>query len=451
MAVLTWLVHRRPALLPVLAVGALAFRVPVSVSGSAANLLLPLYAVIAAGTLSYAWRALRAARDDDDEPPPPKLLWRLKLAFAVVLVLYGAQSMYSTDVEPALKNVCLFYVPFALLFLLLLEVRWTPSLLRTSLGVTVVLALVFAAIGCVEFATGHLLITNAKVVEANDLLPYFRVNSLFFDPNIYGRYLALTMILLATVLLWTRRRREAIADRVRARAAVGRARVLAVAVELRGAAARPRGAGRAALEPVAGAGGAAVPAVAAVALVSARAERAEPRDGRPERARPGDERAGEPDRRRARDDPRPAAVGLRLGRVHGAVPRARARQLRQGRGGLAHDPAHGDRRAGRASAWLAYLALVAVSLALLFRGLRAAVGVGALAGRGRRSAARASPPPTRRCCCTRSCTRRTSRIRSPGCCSRSPRACAPSRRRGRTPRARPASTIRYTGARVRAA
>ena len=68
----------------------------------------------------------------------------------------------------------------------------------------------FAAIGCVEFATGHLLITNAKVVEANDLLPYFRVNSLFFDPNIYGRYLALTMILLAAVLLWTRRRRDAI-------------------------------------------------------------------------------------------------------------------------------------------------------------------------------------------------------------------------------------------------
>ncbi len=71
------------------------------------------------------------------------------------------------------------------------------------------LALAFAAIGCVEFATGHLLITNAKVITANDLLPYFRVNSLFFDPNIFGRYLALTMILLAAVLLWTRRRREA--------------------------------------------------------------------------------------------------------------------------------------------------------------------------------------------------------------------------------------------------
>ena len=60
----------------------------------------------------------------------------------------------------------------------------------------------------------------------------------------------------------------------------------------------------------------------------------------------------------------------------------------------------------------AYLALVAVSLALLFRGLRAAVALGALAGRRRGRRARASPPPTRRCCCTRSCTPRTSRIRS---------------------------------------
>jgi putative inorganic carbon (HCO3(-)) transporter len=211
-AVLTWLVHRHPGLLPLLAVAALPFRVPVSIGDSAANLLLPLYAVIAAGTLSYAWRALRARDDDEAEEAAERepLLRRLLWAFALVLVLYGLQSLYSTDVEPALKNVCLFYVPFALLFLLLLEVTWTAKLLRRALAVTVVLALVFAAIGCIEFATGHLLIANAKVVEANDLLPYFRVNSLFFDPNIYGRYLALTMILLAAVLLWTRRRREAL-------------------------------------------------------------------------------------------------------------------------------------------------------------------------------------------------------------------------------------------------
>jgi O-antigen ligase len=205
--VLARLVHRRPVALALLVVAALPFRVPVSIGDSAANLLLPLYAVIAAGTLSYAWRALRSDAPDDPREP---LLRRLAWGFAAVLALYGLQATYSADVEQATKNVSLFYVPFALLFLLLLEVGWSVRLLRHCLLITVGLALVFAAIGCVEFATGHLLITNAKVVEANDLLPYFRVNSLFFDPNIYGRYLALTMILLAAVLLWTRRRRDAI-------------------------------------------------------------------------------------------------------------------------------------------------------------------------------------------------------------------------------------------------
>ena len=207
---LAWLVHRRPAWLALLAVGALPFRVPVSIGDSAANLLLPLYAVIAAGLIAYAWRALRSSGDQEAEPERDRVLTWLCRAFAVVLVLYGAQALYSTDVEQAVKNLCLFYVPFALLFLLLLEVGWSRRLLRLSLWVTVGLALAFAAIGCLEFATGHLVITNEKVVEANDLLPYFRVNSLFFDPNIYGRYLALTMILLAAVLLWTRRRKEAL-------------------------------------------------------------------------------------------------------------------------------------------------------------------------------------------------------------------------------------------------
>jgi O-antigen ligase len=205
---LTWLVLRRPNTLPLLAVAALPFRVPVSVSGTTANLLLPLYGVIAAGILAYAWRWLRSHDRTEDDERESLLRW-LQLAFAGVLALYALQSLYSADNEQALKNFCLFYVPFAMLFVLLLDAKWTRKLLRASFLVTVGLALVFAAIGCIEFATGHLLITNAKVVEANALLPYFRVNSLFFDPNIYGRYLALTMILLAAVLLWTRRRREA--------------------------------------------------------------------------------------------------------------------------------------------------------------------------------------------------------------------------------------------------
>ena len=55
----------------------------------------------------------------------------------------------------------------------------------------------FAAIGFWEFQTRHLLL-NPKVIASNQVEEYFRVNSLFFDPNIYGRFLALVMIGLAT-------------------------------------------------------------------------------------------------------------------------------------------------------------------------------------------------------------------------------------------------------------
>ena len=70
------------------------------------------------------------------------------------------------------------------------------------------LALAFTAIGFWEYQARELLL-NPKVIASNQVEEYFRVNSLFFDPNIYGRFLALVMIAVAGVLLWTRRARDA--------------------------------------------------------------------------------------------------------------------------------------------------------------------------------------------------------------------------------------------------
>jgi O-antigen ligase len=66
---------------------------------------------------------------------------------------------------------------------------------------------VFAGIGFVEYARKELFL-NPKVVAANQFDNYFRVNSLFFDPNIYGRFLALVMIALTTFVLWRRNARD---------------------------------------------------------------------------------------------------------------------------------------------------------------------------------------------------------------------------------------------------
>ena len=134
---------------------------------------------------------------------PRGLEWLLTAA----VVLYALQAAYSADFSKALENMVFFYVPFALLFALLREVQWTRELLLQCLAVAVALAVVFAGIGFVEYDRKQLFL-NPKVVAADQYGNYFRVNSLFFDPNIYGRFLALVMIGVTTGVLWSVRRRE---------------------------------------------------------------------------------------------------------------------------------------------------------------------------------------------------------------------------------------------------
>jgi O-antigen ligase len=204
-ATLAHLINRHEQLLPLLGVGALPFRIPLGSVSS--GLLLPLYAVIAAGGLVFVvrnWnRAPEAPTEDSRRSRLPQLL-------AAVLVLYALQTTYSPDlgVVKAVENVGFFYVPFALLFFLLARITWTAQLLRRCLLVLLALAAVFVVVGLGELADGSHLILNRGL----DQDAYFvRINSLFYDPNVYGRFLALTMILLSVVMLFERRPRVLVA------------------------------------------------------------------------------------------------------------------------------------------------------------------------------------------------------------------------------------------------
>jgi O-antigen ligase len=167
---------------------------------------VPLYVVVAAGVVGYAWERLRP---DPFAGGPPRIAPRdrrggdVELALLIAVVLYAVQASWSSDFETALKNVAFFYVPFLLLFRLLAATNWTRRLAINCLVLAAALALTFVGIGFVEYATRHLF-WNPKVIASNQFESYFRVNSLFFDPNIYGRFLAVVMALLAAVLLWAR-------------------------------------------------------------------------------------------------------------------------------------------------------------------------------------------------------------------------------------------------------
>ena len=113
------------------------------------------------------------------------LVWLPRILAAVVL-LYALQTLYSPDFSKALQNVCFFFVPFSLVFALLRDVEWDRRLLVRVLWVIGVEAVAFVAVGTVEYATRSLF-WNDQVIRSNEFHTYFRVNSVFWDPNVYGR------------------------------------------------------------------------------------------------------------------------------------------------------------------------------------------------------------------------------------------------------------------------
>ena len=197
---LAYLLRGRSWLLAPLIVAALPFRVPLEAGGETANLLVPLYLVIAAGVLTAVSRSDWGAERANGHARPVVWLRRILAAF---VLLYAIQALYSEDPTRGLQNVCFFFVPFSLAFALLTDLRWDRRALDACAAVAGAQALLFAVVGLGQYMVGELF-WNDGVKLANDFHTYFRVNSFFWDPNILGRYLALVSVIALTVLLWSR-------------------------------------------------------------------------------------------------------------------------------------------------------------------------------------------------------------------------------------------------------
>jgi len=194
--------RRRPPLLPLAIVAALPFRVPLHAGGDTANLLVPLYLVIAGGVLATA---LGDRRSPAATGPAGLTPWVPRLLAAFV-ALYALQTVYSEDFSKGLQDVCFFLVPFSLVYGLLRDVTWDRTLLTSILWVIGIEAVAFVLVGSVEWLARDLF-WNDQVIRSNEFHTYFRVNSVFWDPNIYGRYLVLVAVVAMSALLWARERR----------------------------------------------------------------------------------------------------------------------------------------------------------------------------------------------------------------------------------------------------
>ncbi len=195
---LAYAFRRWPILMPLAIVFAIPFRVPLHAGGDTANLLVPLYLVIAAAVVATLLR-------DWTNPLPGHAPRALAWLLAAAVVLYALQVLYSDDFSKGLQNVCFFFVPFTIAYRLLREVEWDRRLLRWGLIVIGVEATAFVLIGGLELASRSLF-WNDQIIRSNEFHTYFRVNSVFWDPNVYGRYLALVTTIAAAAMLWAKTR-----------------------------------------------------------------------------------------------------------------------------------------------------------------------------------------------------------------------------------------------------
>ena len=176
------------------------------VGSTDANLLVPLYAVIAGAAVLLGWELVRG---DDRTRELGPLAWPL----ALLVGLERAQSsLWTKDLHEGAVALLFFWLPFGLLARVDRAARLEPPLARPFIYVELVgMALVFAGIGVYQYATRDVF-WNPKVIVGNAYAPFYRVNSVFYDPSVYGRFLVVAILAALVLALYDRDRRAAYAS-----------------------------------------------------------------------------------------------------------------------------------------------------------------------------------------------------------------------------------------------
>ena len=187
--------QRWPLALPFAACLAAPFRFPVHIGSQDANLLVPLYAVIGVAWLALALEALQGAAP---VRLPPR---RLALPLLLLVAWEAASLAWSDSASEGAKAMAFYALPFGVLLAAL--VAHPPPLpkLPDLLRVQVALALAFAAVGVYQVLR-HDVWWNRKLMVSNAFSSFFRANSIFYDPSIFGRYQAVTITLVFAALLF---------------------------------------------------------------------------------------------------------------------------------------------------------------------------------------------------------------------------------------------------------
>ena len=195
-----WLLLRYPWLLAFATLACVPARIPVKLGSEDANLLVPLYAVVASLALALAWQVIRGDERVRELGP---IAWPL----AAFILWTGLTLAWTIDLRKGAIFLGAFILPFGLLSVGFARLPWRGRWLTWLWAALVGTALAYAVVGGYQWVRRDVF-WNPGVIVGNAYAPFFRVNSVFWDPSIYSRYLAvailatLTGILLGGVSRW---------------------------------------------------------------------------------------------------------------------------------------------------------------------------------------------------------------------------------------------------------
>ena len=202
-AAAAYLLLRWPWLLALAALACVPARIQVTGGSTQARLLVPMYGVVAAAAVAFAWQLVKG----DDRA---RELGPLTLPLSAFVLWSGLSLAWSQDLRQGAIELLAFYLPFALLAVSLARLPWRREWLGATWVLLAGMAVVFAIVGIYQYETRDVF-WNPKVLVGNAYAPFYRVNSVFWDPSIYGRFLVVAILASLVLVVYGTARRVVVA------------------------------------------------------------------------------------------------------------------------------------------------------------------------------------------------------------------------------------------------
>jgi hypothetical protein len=198
-----FLLRRRPWILAFAILPCVPARIPFTLAGSQSQLELPLYILASAAGVQIVLETLAGDRRKRELGP-------IAFPLAGFVLWTGLSLLWSDDVRAGSFELIAYFLPFSVIGVAIARLEWSRRAMRWLLIELVGLALVFAGIGVYQYATRNLF-WNPKVKIGNAYEPFYRVNSVFWDPSIYGRFLMIAIVAALVVVMRGESKRVALA------------------------------------------------------------------------------------------------------------------------------------------------------------------------------------------------------------------------------------------------